>query len=94
MVDIILFPSSFFDIRTVDEELQTEYEAVLSTGLFHVVLFGYDQWFNENKLVITDAPEAEHLAVYRGWMMKPEQEYQADYRTGAIPNDAYLSECL
>ena len=73
MVDIILFPSSFFDTRKVDEDLQKEYEAVLSTGLFHVVLFGYDQWFNENKLVITDAPEAEHLAVYRGWMMKPEQ---------------------
>ena len=45
-------------------DLQKEYEAVISTGLFQVALFGYDQWFNDNKLVVTGAPESEHLAVY------------------------------
>ena len=64
MVDMILFPSSYFDIKIVDEDLQKEYEAVISTGLFQVALFGYDQWFNDNKLVVTGAPESEHLAVY------------------------------
>ena len=73
MVDMILFPSSFFDIKKVDEDLQKEYEAVISTGLFQIALFGYDQWFNDGKLVVTGAPEAERLAVYRGWMMQPEQ---------------------
>ena len=70
---MILFPSSFFDIKKVDEDLQKEYEAVISTGLFQIALFGYDQWFNDGKLVVTGAPEAERLAVYRGWMMQPEQ---------------------
>lgn len=79
MVDIILFPSSFFDTKKVDEDLQKEYEAVISTGLFQIILFGYNQWFNENKLVLTTEPESEQLAVYRGWMMKPEQ-YELFYQ--------------
>lgn len=73
MVDLILFPSSFFSVTKVDEDLQQEYEAALSTGLFEVVLFGYNQWFNEGKLVVTDVPNERRMAVYRGWMMKPEQ---------------------
>ena len=73
MVEMILFPSSFFSVTKVDEDLQQEYDAVMATGLFRVVLFGYDKWFNEDKLIVRDAPDTEHLAVYRGWMMKPEQ---------------------
>ncbi len=73
MVDFILFPSSFFSVTKVDEDLQKEYDAVLATGLFEVALFGYDKWFNEDKLVIQNVPEEERSAVYRGWMMKPEQ---------------------
>lgn len=72
-VSMILFPSSFFDIRKVDEDLQREYDSVLQTGLFDVSLFSYDKWFNENKLVVTDVPDKECKAVYRGWMMQPEQ---------------------
>lgn len=73
MVDFILFPSSFFSVTKVDEDLQKEYDAVLATGLFEVALFGYDKWFNEDKLVIRNVPKEERSAVYRGWMMKPEQ---------------------
>lgn len=73
VVDLILFPSSFFSLSKVDEDLQQEYEAVVATGLFEVALFGYDKWFDEDKLVLKNAPEEEHLAVYRGWMMKPDQ---------------------
>ena len=73
MVDMILFPSSFFSIAKVDEDLQQEYDAVVSTGLFETVFFGYDKWFNEGELVLKDAPDKTHMTVYRGWMMKPEQ---------------------
>lgn len=73
MVDLILFPSSYFSISKVDEDLQKEYDAVLSTGLFDVVLFGYHEWFNEDKLIVNREPDEEKEAVYRGWMMKPEQ---------------------
>ena len=73
MVDMILFPSSYFDITKVDEDLQKEYDAVPKTGLFDIALFGYDKWFNESKLVLRNVPNRERCAVYRGWMMKPEQ---------------------
>lgn len=73
MVDTILFPSAFYQMDKVDEDLQREYDAVVSSGLFDVVIFAYDQWFNEDKLVIKNVPAEGRSAVYRGWMMKPEQ---------------------
>ena len=69
---IILFPSSFFSVKKVDEDLQQEYEASKATGLFDIIIFGYDKWFDEGKLVLTDIPDEPTEAVYRGWMMKPE----------------------
>lgn len=45
MVDLILFPSSYFNVSKVDEDLQDEYDAVKETGLFDIILFGYDKWF-------------------------------------------------
>jgi len=65
MVDLILFPSSYFNVSKVDEDLQTEYDAVKATGLFDVILFGYDKWFEEDQLVIKDIPQVERTAVYR-----------------------------
>lgn len=73
MVDLILFPSSYFSVNRVDEDLQKEFDAVRETGLFDIVLFGYDKWFNEGKLVLNKTFSTPHNAVMRGWMMKPEQ---------------------
>lgn len=78
MVSTILFPSSFYDFKQVDEDMQQEYEAALATGLFQVILFSYDAWFNHGTLKLSAKPESETLAVHRGWMMKPEQ-YRAFY---------------
>ena len=78
MVDLILFPSDFFDTSKVDEDLQEEYEAVKETGLFDVVFFGYDSWFREGRLVLNEAPSEMRSALMRGWMMKP-QQYEAFY---------------
>lgn len=72
MVDLILFPSSYFSIKKVDEDLQGEYDAVKQTGLFDVVLFGYDKWVNEGTLVLNETPHEMRKAIMRGWMMKPE----------------------
>ncbi len=79
MVDLILFPSDFFDTKRVDADLRQEYEAALSTGLFEVALFSYEQWFHHGKLVVTGAPKEMHTAIYRGWMMQPEQ-YERFYQ--------------
>ena len=69
---MILFPSSFFNLNKVDEDLQEEYDAAAATGLFDITIFGYDKWFSDEKLVVTGAPEVMRTAVYRGWMMKLE----------------------
>lgn len=73
MTDLILFPSSYFSVNRVDEDLQQEFDAVRETGLFDIVLFGYDKWFNEGKLVLNRTLSAPRTAVMRGWMMKLEQ---------------------
>ena len=72
MVNLILFPASFFSIKKVDEDLQKEYDAVIKTGLFDVILFGYDKWINEGVLTLNKKPEKMQKTIMRGWMMKPE----------------------
>ncbi len=73
MIDIILFPSSYFSAKQVDEELQYEYDAALATGLLDVILFGYDKFVSKGKLILDKIPSEKCSAVMRGWMMKPEQ---------------------
>lgn len=73
MINTVLFPSSYFGIKKVDEDLQAEYEAVLRTQLFDVVIFGYEDWFSKGKVTLSNKPKELTKAVYRGWMMKPEQ---------------------
>lgn len=72
-VKTILFPSSYFDSSKVDEDFTNEYEAALNTGLWNIVLFNYDKWFNEGKLVLSTIEDESICAVHRGWMMKAEQ---------------------
>lgn len=76
MVDVILFPSSFFTPKKVDEDLQREYDAVSATGLYDTIFFGYDKWFNEDTLVLSGTPATTRKAIMRGWMMKPSQYNQ------------------
>ena len=70
---ILLFPSSVFNKSQVDEDLKAEYDAALSTGLFKIILFSYEDWFHNDRIVIRNIPDEQKSAIYRGWMMKPEQ---------------------
>ena len=54
---VMLFPSDYFNIERVDEDLKKEYEAVVKTGLFDVVLFSYDDWFNGGVLKLNKNKE-------------------------------------
>ena len=88
MVSILLFPSSFYDLHKVDEDMEKEFNSALDTGLFRVVLFSYDDWFNHGILKLSENPQTEINAVYRGWMMQPEQ-YQSFY-TELLKNNICL----
>lgn len=72
-INTIIFPSSFFDTFSVDEDFQAEYDAVVATGDFSTVFFDYDKWFNYSELKLSRKPESPVKALYRGWMMKGEQ---------------------
>ena len=73
MIDLVLFPSSPFSIKKVDEDLQSEYEAVIANGLYDTVFFGYDKWVSEGILILNETPSVKRKAIMRGWMLKPEQ---------------------
>ena len=76
MVDLILFPASYFSAEKVDEDFEEEYEAVLATGLFDVYLYKDERgcFILHQGLMDPDRKSSDiRRAVMRGWMMKPEQ---------------------
>ena len=70
---VILFPSDYFNPAAVDPDLQTEFEAVKENERLQPVLFNSEEWFEHGKLVLSKSFDTATGAVYRGWMMKPEQ---------------------
>lgn len=75
----LIFPSSYLDYRTIEEDMRTEYLAAKEADLFHICLFNYDEWLAGGRFQITNLKECAERAIYRGWMMKPE-EYQRFYQ--------------
>lgn len=74
MLNAIIFPSSYFDRKLVDEDLYKEYEAAESCKLFDdILIFSYEEWFHNGKLLLNNRPKKKITAAYRGWMMPPEQ---------------------
>ena len=78
-INLLLFPSDYFDSSIVDADMQKEYAAAMETGLFDVILFDYDAWFNNGRLRLNKSLDIMRRAIYRGWMMKPEQ-YESFYK--------------
>lgn len=73
MKDAILFPCSFFSMKEVDECYQKEYEAALAVNGFDIIFYNYDDFVSEGILRLNHVPEEPMNAIYRGWMLKPEQ---------------------
>ena len=85
---VLIFPSSYFSDKLVDEMMQPEYDAAQSTGLFELVLFSYEKWFHGNILKLNRSFDAPVRAIYRGWMMQPEQ--YADFYQQLADNHVLL----
>lgn len=85
MVDLVVFPSSYFNKNKVDESLITEYNSAISTGLFDTVIFCYDKLIDENKLILSRNFDKKRKAIYRGWMMHP-NKYKFFYNSLLIKN--------
>lgn len=84
----VIFPSSFFHKKKVDEAFKREYSACVETGLYDISFFDYDAWVRSNCLELVCAPQGETKAVYRGWMMKPEQ--YREFYTALQKQNIYL----
>lgn len=69
----IVFPGSYMNYRSIEEDIQEEYQAVKDSGLFDICLFNYDEWLAGDRLRITSTENVSARAIYRGWMMKPEK---------------------
>lgn len=78
MISTLLFPSDVFERKKVDPDMKREYDAAIDTCKYEMLLFDYDAWFNHAELKLTQAVNEEKQAIYRGWMMTPEQ-YQDFY---------------
>ncbi|MBR4880583.1 MAG: ATP-grasp domain-containing protein [Clostridia bacterium] len=73
MLNAVLFPSDYFDEKSVDPDLKKEYDAALECRLYDdIILFSYDDWFHHRKIVLDKSLDTPVTAVYRGWMMSPE----------------------
>ena len=73
-LSIVLFPSDYFNPSVVDGDYENEYRAVLEQPDLIPLIFSYEGWFQQGKLVISeDLPKLGTKAVYRGWMMQPEK---------------------
>lgn len=80
MINAVLFPSDYFNKKIADEALSEEYCAAVSCGRFEeILIFSYEDWFVNGRLILSKVPTEERTAVYRGWMMKP-QQYRNFYR--------------
>ncbi len=85
MIDLVVFPSSYFNKNKVDESLITEYNSAISTGLFDTVIFCYDKLIDENRLILSRNFDKKRKAIYRGWMMHP-TKYKFFYDSLLIKN--------
>ena len=72
----LLFPGSFMNYREIDEDMLEECRLAEGTGLFNTVLFNYDGWLQGDKLRLRFADNVSEQAVYRGWMLKPEEGWK------------------
>lgn len=70
----ILFPSDYFNVREVDAEYKTEYDEAGNQG-YQTVLFAYDEYIINNKLLLYPTNFEPGVYIYRGWMLK-----SADYK--------------
>lgn len=77
---------AFFNRKKIEVDLQIEYATAMSTDQFHICLSGHIVWFNGGHVKICNLSKTKHKAVYRGWMMKPEQNRRSYNQMIRAPN--------
>ncbi len=74
----LLFPCDYFDKKQVEDDYKEEYQQGVQQG-FHVILFDYDKFLQENTVNIYHNNDFQGICIYRGWMLKP-KHYEILYQ--------------
>jgi len=70
---LILFPSSYDNIKQPDPDYKKEYESVCQIPDFKIILYNYDDFAQGELLRIYPDNYYTGDCIYRGWMLNPEQ---------------------
>lgn len=81
---IVIFPCDFFNKKQVDTHYYDEYNVVSSNTYYKAILFDYDDFIISDAIRITLGECFTSTAIYRGWMMKPEQYKEFYYKLKCI----------
>lgn len=68
-----LYPSDFYDIKTVEPDYENEFNTVAKFPEFDVILYNYDEFISGGELKTYPTVIDEGLCIYRGWMLKPDK---------------------
>lgn len=72
-MDLIIFPSDYFNSNIVDYDMLLEFNAARNIDGLDTVIFGYEKWYEKEILVLNKKYNNLKNAIYRGWMMKPDK---------------------
>jgi len=69
----ILYPSDYFNIKSIEVDYESEYKVACSMPEFDIILYSYDEFISCG--VFKSYPKEFHggLCIYRGWMLKPDK---------------------
>jgi hypothetical protein len=70
---LIIFPSDYSDVKTIDPDYAAEYEAVCKIQGFKVILFDYDTFAADGLIKLFPKDYYSGAGIYRGWMLTPAQ---------------------
>ena len=70
---LILFPSSYFDIKQIEPDYEIEFDAVNRIPEFQTILLNYDEFVAEGSIRLYPEYYYKGDCIYRGWMLNPEQ---------------------
>lgn len=74
---ILLFPADPLDSRSVESDYEAELNAARTAGIPYAII-SFETLITQPERALQRVPAEETLAVYRGWMLTPEQ-YAAFY---------------
>lgn len=69
----LLYPSDYYDNKTVDTDYENEYREASKFREFDIILYNYDEFITGGELKTYPGIFEGGLCIYRGWMLKPDK---------------------